>query len=401
MVPEGWKVKKLGELTVESAFGPRFSSDLYDLDGAVGTLRTTDLDENGVIDYDAIPYANLPSSFESHYLKDGDLLITRSGTCGIPSVFRKRLKPVVAGAFLIRFQLKSEVSSEFVQRYMLTEKGKKDLGAIASGGVQKNLSGTNLAKLDIPFPPLSEQHEILKIIKTWESAISSTARLLENSKKRKKALMQQLLTGKKRLPGFSGEWQTLKIGQVGKVVTGSTPSKDDPLLWGDLVNWATAEDFKGKYIFETRLKLSSAGAAKVRLLPANSVLVTCIASIGKNAIAGTGMATNQQINAVIVNAEHSPEFFYYQIEFNTSKLIALAGTTAVSIVNKSSFEKLKMSFPSRNEQDAISKILMTEDKVIEILQKKLLHIKKEKKALMQQLLTGKKRVKVEEAGVNN
>ncbi len=103
MVPNGWKAITLGDLVTDSAFGPRFSSDLYSENGAIGTIRTTDLCDEGTINYNTIPYANLGiDEFKSHILDSGDLLITRSGTCGIPCIFEKQDKPIIAGAFLIR-----------------------------------------------------------------------------------------------------------------------------------------------------------------------------------------------------------------------------------------------------------------------------------------------------------
>ncbi|ELY2117205.1 restriction endonuclease subunit S [Vibrio parahaemolyticus] len=266
-------------------------------------------------------------------------------------------------------------------------------------GVNRN----DLHAVKVGVPPLPEQRKIAKILSTWDKTITTTEKLIETSKQQKKALMQQLLTGKKRLVNpetgkvFEGEWEELKVSQFGKVVTGNTPPKNDDSNYGSDISWATAEDFKGKYVGNTRVKLTKSGASKARIVPKGSVLVTCIASIGKNAIARESITTNQQINAVIVNDEHCNEFFYYQIEFNKHKLNAWAGTTAVPILNKSSFEKIPLSAPSKNEQQKIASVLTAADKEIELLEVKLTHFKQEKKALMQQLMTGKRRVKVDKA----
>ena len=251
----------------------------------------------------------------------------------------------------------------------------------------------------ICLPPLPEQTKIAEILSTWDNAITTTEQLLANSQQQKKALMQQLLTGKKRLLDdngvrFSGEWKWSKIQEVGMVVTGSTPPKSDENNYGGDVLWATAEDFTGKYVSDTKIKLSDKGSTKARIVPKGSVLVTCIASIGKNAIANEDMGTNQQINAVVVSDSFSNEFFYYQIEFNVNKLISIAGVTAVPIVNKSSFQQVKLIFPVLEEQQKIAAVLSTADQEITALQQKLEALKQEKKALMQQLLTGKKRVKI-------
>ena len=103
-------------------------------------------------------------------------------------------------------------------------------------------------------------------------------------------------------------WKKLTTEDFGGIVTGNTPSKSIDDNYGEKYSWATAKDFIGKYVSNTVIKLSERGSNKVQLVPKGSVLVTCIASIGKNAIAAEQLATNQQINAIIVSSDHSNEF---------------------------------------------------------------------------------------------
>src|SRR5262245_34832399 len=104
--PKHWDEIPFGDVVAHSAFGPRFSGDDYADDGNVATLRTTDLDDDGRISYESMPLARLnEDDFANHLLKPGDLVITRSGTCGIAAVFEGFSLPVLPGAFLIRFRL--------------------------------------------------------------------------------------------------------------------------------------------------------------------------------------------------------------------------------------------------------------------------------------------------------
>ncbi|MDW3078852.1 restriction endonuclease subunit S [Vibrio sp. 1403] len=293
---------------------------------------------------------------------------------------------------------------DYLVYFFKTPKGKYLLELASPGGAGRNktLGQKEFDRLELVLPPVPEQRKIAQILSTWDKAIATTEKLIDASKQQKKALMQQLLTGKKRLidpetgKTFGGEWKEVKVGEFGKVVTGNTPPKNDDSNYGSDISWATAEDFKSKYVGNTKVKLTKLGASKARIVPKGSVLVTCIASIGKNAIAYENITTNQQINAVVINNNHCNEFFYYQIEFNKHKLLAWAGTTAVPILNKSSFEKIPLSASLKNEQQRIASVLTAADKEIELLEAKLAHFKQEKKALMQQLLTGKRRVKVAE-----
>lgn len=104
--------------------------------------------------------------------------------------------------------------------------------------------------------------------------------------------MQRLLTGKTRLPGFTQPWREVELYKVGKIITGSTPPMVDQENYCGNFPWVTAQDLKGKYVYNSKIKLTLKGKKLSRIIPAGSVLVTCIASIGLNAIAKIDMATN-------------------------------------------------------------------------------------------------------------
>jgi type I restriction enzyme S subunit len=191
-----------------------------------------------------------------------------------------------------------------------------------------------------------------------------------------------------RFPEFKneGDWEECSIESVGDVVTGGTPSKEDVDYWGGDFVWATAQDFKNKYIFNSIQKLTQKGKDKSRVIPKDSVLVTCIASIGLNAINKVDCATNQQINAIICNSKNHFEFVYYSISHNGNRLKNLAGRTAVPIISKSVFEKFIIHKPeSPKEQQKIASCLSSLDEVIAAHSQKLDQLKDHKKGLMQNL----------------
>ena len=305
----------------------------------------------------------------------------------------------VCSADMYPIWTKEGLFADYLFYYMLGPKFYSTAVSMSMRTGMPKINRTDLDTIKINIPPLPEQQKIAKILSTWDKAISTTERLIENSTQQKKALMQQLLTGKKRLldesgKRFEGEWKDATVSSFGKVITGNTPPKNDSSNYDGSISWATAEDFKRKYVSNTKVKLTESGATKARIVPKGSVLVTCIASIGKNAIANEDLATNQQINSVVINKKNSNEFFYYLIEFNTHKLLAWAGTTALPILNKTSFEKVKFIVPNLKEQQKIATVLTNADKEIGLLEQQLADLQQEKKALMQQLLTGKKRVVV-------
>lgn len=196
-IPRTWKVTTLGAITESSAFGPRFSSSYYSDDGNVGCIRTTDMDDEWCIDYKTVPLALLKESeFREHFLIDGDLLVTRSGTCGVVDVFQGQLVPMVAAAFLIRFRLSDYVNPWFVKYLMASSSTQKNIQLLASGGVQKNLSGSSLKTLQIAMPSRFEQDGIVKIINSINIKIKVLRQENSGLEVLKKALVQSLLTGK-------------------------------------------------------------------------------------------------------------------------------------------------------------------------------------------------------------
>ena len=199
-IPMGWSVVSLGQVTDSSAFGPRFSSDYYSESGNIGCIRTTDMDADWCIDYQTVPLANLSiDEFESHFLFDGDLLITRSGTCGVVDIFQAQSVPMVAAAFLIRFRLLDSVNPWFAKYVMMSSEVQSRIQLLASGGVQKNLSGTSLKTLQFAMPLRPEQDEIVKVINSINEKYTGVRKKLASYETVKKALMQDLLTGKVRV----------------------------------------------------------------------------------------------------------------------------------------------------------------------------------------------------------
>ena len=283
----------------------------------------------------------------------------------------------------------------FVLSYLNNYLGRQIVKEIV-GTSQLVLSEKKLSALRLPCPPLAEQKKISEILATCDRVIELKRQLLEEKRRQKKWLMQKLLDPNAGVnqPECSGvKWITRCIKELGTVITGSTPDKSCDEFWGGDFPWITSQDFTGKYIGIAEVHVTDAGKKKCRVLPAGAVLVTCIASIGLNAIAKVECATNQQINAVICNGICSEEMLYYIIEYNRGTLERIAGKTAVPIISKDQFEKIKVTIPeSRSEQDKITKVLSAADSEIQLLQNELEIWQQKKKALMQLLLTGLVRV---------
>ena len=259
--------------------------------------------------------------------------------------------------------------------------------------IANKTSGTKMPRADweymseMPFfiPLEPEQKKIAEILSTWDEAINLTINLIESKKQFKKALMQNLLTAKIN-------WHTTTLSNVGEIITVSTPSTTNEKFWNGEVAWITPTDIGDKKdIFIGERSITQDGLKAIRELPANSLLVTCIASIGKNAVLKVKGSCNQQINALIPNQNFNVDFLYYLLEFEKEKLKKLAGITATLIISKALFSKFKISFPDITEQQKIAEVLMACDDEINLLNLKLENLKKQKQGLMQKLLKGEMR----------
>ena len=189
-----WEEKRLGDFIFSSAFGPRFSSNLYSKSGSVLTLRTTDMNDDGVINYDTAPLADIDiKQFKEHILQENDLIISRSGTIGITAIFQGYKIPVIPGAFLIRFRVNTnKISSAFIKLLFNSAKGRNKIESLSAGGVQKNLTSTSVLNMFIDFPSLSEQQKIADFLSAIDDKINSVNQQLEKTQTYKKGLLQQM-----------------------------------------------------------------------------------------------------------------------------------------------------------------------------------------------------------------
>ena len=190
------------------------------------------------------------------------------------------------------------------------------------------------------------------------------------------------------------DWVARPVSTFGDVVTGGTPSTEVKSYWQGEYPWVTPTDISTRRdIYTSERCISASGLKTLHVLPANAVLVTCIASIGKNAVLKADGACNQQINAVIPNKNHVSEFLYYVFENSKAYLLANAGITATRIISKAVFKELPFPLPStKGEQEAIAGALSDADALIESLEQLVAKERLLKKGTMQELLTGKKRL---------
>ena len=267
---------------------------------------------------------------------------------------------------------------------------------------QTNLRKDEVLSCPIILPPLEEQRKIAEILSAWDEAIAQQTRLLELKRERKRGLMQQLLTGRVRFKEFAGlEWRKATFNDVLKLEIGGTPARKEPKYWDSERStenyWLSISDLKGKNIFSTKERITDLGARKsnTKLIPAGSLVMSFKLTIGRRAILGLPMYTNEAICALIPKDSRvvDVEFLYQYLEvvdFEQGIDQAVKGKT----LNKEKIKLLQLSLPTIEEQQKIATVLSAADAEIETLTAQLAAFRVQKRGLMQRLLTGKTRVQV-------
>ena len=190
-----------------------------------------------------------------------------------------------------------------------------------------------------------------------------------------------------RFKGFSDAWEQRKLGELGKITTGSTPSTSIPDYYSDDgIVWVTPTDICENITFESARKLSDLGQQVGRVVPKNTILVTCIASIGKNTMLGNTGSFNQQINGLTPNENESdPYFLLTESALWSAKMKSSAATGTMQIVNRTEFSELKTWLPSLIEQQAISDFFRQLDNLITLHQRKFEKLTNVKKSMLEKM----------------
>lgn len=382
-VPAGWikaPVEFFGDVCAGRQRAPSFTqgflrpylrvANVFD-----GYINTSDVNKMYFTD----------KEFERFKLEIGDILLNEGQSIelvGRPAMYLGEPVNCCFQNTLVRFKHNS-LSDPFyaIQRFRMClydgtfQAISKKTTSIAHLGVSR------FANLELLWPPLPEQTKIAQILSTWDKAIATTEKLIGNSQQQKKALMQSLLTGKKRLPGFEGEWVYSVLSDVTIIKKGKALSSRDlkqglyPVIAGGKSSPYSHADFT----HENVITVSASGA------------YAGYVAFYKYKIWASDCSVIQAKKNIAI------EFIFQFLLLKQNEIYSLQSGGAQPHIYPKDLEALSVNVPPLPEQQKIAAVLTAADNEIELLQKKLAFLKQEKAALMQQLLTGKRRVKVEAA----
>ncbi len=407
MVPNGWTKGTIEDIAkVTSGGTPSRAKDSY-WNGHIPWVTTSEVKFGVIADAEQkITQEGLDNSSAKLFPKDTILMAMygQGKTRGQVAKLGIEASTNQACAALL---LHKEHDVEYYYQFLTSQY--ENIRDLANSGGQQNLSAGIIKGIHVPIPPLSEQQKIAKILSTWDKAISTTEKLIETSKQQKKALMQQLFMGKKRLlnpetgKAFEGVWEDVKLGDVISLGRGFAFKSGQYAEYGSKIVRVTNIASSGHIDLRDCVYVPDEIAReyqKYSLQNEDVLLVMVGATAGKLGFVSEKILPsllNQNMWSLRSRdlGNLSQLFLRHIAERIVSRYMLTQQGSARGFFTQSTFELVNFQVPPIGEQQKIATVLDTADKEIELLETKLAHFKQEKKALMQQLLTGKRRVKVD------
>ena len=373
IIPQEWEVKTLGNIAEINPSKGKITSKV------VTFLAMSDISEQGgVINENILPIDSIKPGLTP--FRKGDVIIAKITPCfenGKGALLDKITEDDGFGSTEFHV-IRCQQDNKFVYYHTQSYAFRKRLESQMTGSAgQKRVPADSVAAYKIAVPPLAEQRKIAEVLGVWDEAIEKQARLIEKLALRKRALMQRLLSAKLRLPGFSEPWKKVKLGDVAELYQPQTIQSEDLSQTGYPVYGANGligyyNNYNHEYP-QVVITCRGSSCGTVNFTP------------GKCWITGNAMVLN-----VDNNRDVNKSFFYYLIS-NSSFVNLISGSGQPQIVRQPLL-KFELRIPPLKEQTAIAEVLTAADREIELAKEKLERLRRQKRGLMQQLLTGKKRI---------
>lgn len=272
----------------------------------------------------------------------------------------------------------------------------KNLNSLCVGNAQPLITGGTVLSLQMPLPPLPEQCRIADALSKVDSLIASLDKLIAKKQAIKRGAMQELLTGKKRLPGFQGEWKKDKIESFGEINGGGTPNTNIKAFWTGQFPWISSSDINEDDISNISVsrfitKKAIANSSTI-LCPSNTIHLVSRVGLGKVAYTQERVCTSQDFCNLTINKENDIIFLSYLL-LTKMKSVAKEGQgTTIKGISIEQIKNFVLNVPPLPEQRAIAHVLSSMDAEIAALERKRDKFRQVKQGMMQDLLTGRIRL---------
>lgn len=402
-IPVGWEVKKLRDIVTKviDNRGKTPPNSNFNSDYPLIEIFNFSKKKLNISLQDKQKYVSeeIHSSwFRNGHPSNNSILISTVGNVGLVGV--TNIDNICIAQNIIGIDLDSENHFKFVAYYMKLEEFQNKIVGITMSAVQPSIKVPHLLNLPVALPPLKEQQKIAEILSTVDEQIEKTDQLIEKTKELKKGLMQQLLTKgigntefkQTELGEIPVEWEVRELESISEIIMGQSPKSSSYNDEGEgLPFYQGKTEFGDKYP-----KVIQWCNKPLKIAEKNDILFTVRAPVGslnmckEKSCIGRGLAAIRYIESTT-----NHWFLYYSLQNLEGKFNSLSQGSTFTAINGSELRKFKLSVPSIKEQEEISYILSSVEEDIEGYQQEKSKYEELKKGLMQQLLTGKTRVKVD------
>ncbi|MCR9296935.1 MAG: restriction endonuclease subunit S [bacterium] len=403
VLPDSWSARKLAEL-FSLKNGLAFSSAYFSQEGPIvltpGNFRLEGglyFDDRNTKRYSG-PY---PPEAVFH---NGDLLIVMTdltpdcNLLGKPA-FVEMGEPVLhnqrIGKVILR---RKDIEPRFLYYVLLSRLYLDRIKEMATGSTVRHTSNGSIYSVQVPLPSLPEQRAIAAALSDVDELIGALDKLIAKKRAIKLATMQQLLTGKTRLSGFSGEWKSTTLGELAEIQRGASPRPIESPIWYDTqskIGWVRISDIAnsdGRTLLATRDYLSPMGVAASRFIPTGTLIMSICATIGRPVVTGFDTCIHDGFVS-FCNLRHVDQgFLFYTLKELEADLAAMGQTGSQANLNTDLVKGCEISLPSVDEQKAIAGMLSDMDTEIAALEQRRDKTKAIKQGMMQSLLTGRMRL---------
>lgn len=414
VIPLDWDVRKVSQVVRSGPKNGYSGRSGLDAKGTATLSLSATTSGKLILTAETVKYLEAIIPQESDlFLKPDDVLVQRSNTIelvGTTAVFSGPENTYIYPDLMIRLRFRNRILAQWFWKYANSSAGRSYFMSVAAGstGTMPKLSGDKLRNMPLPLPPtLAEQEDIVSALLDADGLIESLEKLIAKKRQIKHGTMQELLTGKRRLPGFSTKWETYRFDQMFSNLRNASNSRSELgphgevayVHYGDIHIHPTA--FLNPVALRTFIPRSKVRMAH-RLMNGDLLLADAsedTMAIGKAVeifgLSGAEAVAGLHTMALRGNPKYLADGFKGYIQFMPevrNALISLATGVSVYGITKSGVRAIEVTIPKPSEQSAIAAILSDMDAEIVALESKLSKARQVKQGMMQELLTGRIRL---------
>ena len=337
------------------------------------------------------------SDLQRYRLQRGDLLVCEGGEIGRAAIWDDSIPECYFQKAIHRLRPLGTYDTSLMMYFLQMWTSNGYLDNFVTQTSIAHLPKEKLELVPLPVPPPDEQRDMAAALSDVDGLLVGLDVLIAKKRDIKQAAMQQLLTGRTRLPGFSRKWETKELGEAADVWSGATPNTGNPVYWNGTILWCTPTDISsasGKYLLSTERSISTEGLANcaASLLPVGALLLCSRATVGEIKIAAFPICTNQGFKSLVCRNGICNEFLYYLLLHFKDRIVERATGSTFLEIGKQDIASIEFDFPCFDEQCVIATVLSDMDAEIAALERRRDKTRAIKRGMMEQLLTGRVRL---------